>query len=158
MTSQEDPKEILKKLLDQWPAPQRPLRQAFAELTGAATRWPDVAWTIIERPEISYSWRVTVDPAPEGRTRPLFCMIDVIISDTEPWWLSVCFYEDDITDPDEQGDAIPGGLLGETGYCFDLEEFDPELTAYLSERVGEAFLSAGGQMPQITGPPGVELG
>jgi hypothetical protein len=158
MTSQEDPQQILKRLLDRWPAPQRPLRQAFAELTGAAVRWPDVAWTIIERPEISFSWRATLDPLPEGRSRPLFCMIDVILSETEPWWLSACFYEDEISDPAEEGDAIPQGLLGETGYCFDLEEFDPERIGYLSQRIHEAFLSAGGEPPRMMGPPTAELG
>jgi hypothetical protein len=158
MTSQEDTKQDLRRLLTAWPAGQRPLRQAFAELTGAALRWPDVAWTIVDRPGISWSWRARLEPAPEGRTRPVFFMIDVLVSEHEPWWLSVCFYEDEITDPAGEGNAVPQGLFDETGYCFDVEDFDPEQIGYLSQRVVEAFLAAGGQLPRMTGPPTAELG
>ncbi|MBU0514136.1 MAG: hypothetical protein KJ621_05130 [Proteobacteria bacterium] len=158
MTGEQNPQQILRRLLDQWPVRQRPLRQVFAELTGAAIRWPDVAWTIIERAGISFSWRARLDPAPEGRTRPVFFLIDIIISDSEPWWLSVCFYEDEVIDPAEAGNAVPQGLFEETGYCFDVEDFDREQTGYLSERVMEAFQNAGGVLPQLSGPPTAELG
>jgi hypothetical protein len=38
-------------------------------------------------------------------------MVDVIDDDPEVRWLSVCFYGEMITDPDEAGELIPEGLL-----------------------------------------------
>ena len=66
-------------------------------------------------------------------------MVDVIDDDPESRWLSVCFYGDDITDPDELGDLVPQGLLGEDGYCFDVTEHDARIIAYLGDRIGEAY-------------------
>ncbi|MCI5126792.1 MAG: hypothetical protein D3925_20505, partial [Candidatus Electrothrix sp. AR5] len=63
-------------------------------------------------------------------------MIDVI--EDNPRWLSVCFYGDMITDPEGQGDAVPGGLLGEDAVCFDLEAWDEERVRYVEARLDEA--------------------
>ena len=60
-------------------------------------------------------------------------------------FLSVCFYQEEINDPDELGDAIPGGLFNEDGYCFDLEPDDGDLAGYLSKRISEAHSSALGE-------------
>jgi hypothetical protein len=43
-----------------------------------------------------------------------------------------------ITDPEEKGVLIPLGLLGEDGYCFDLEEWDENYLQYLKTRLDEA--------------------
>ena len=67
-------------------------------------------------------------------------MVDVI--EDEPKWLSVCFYAEMIKDPDEKADMVPGGLLGEDGMCFDLEEWDDDLVQYIQIRLDEAFQSA----------------
>jgi hypothetical protein len=64
--------------------------------------------------------------------------MDVIDDDPENRWLSVCFYPDMITDPEEKGVLIPLGLLGEDGYCFDLEEWDADYLQYLETRLNEA--------------------
>ena len=65
-------------------------------------------------------------------------MVDIVDDDPENRWLSVCFYGDTITDPSEAGDLVPGGLLGEDGYCFDLYEYDDAVISYLEDRIGEA--------------------
>ena len=62
----------------------------------------------------------------------------IIDDDPSERWLSVCFYGEMITDPDEAGDLIPEGLLGEDGYCFDLYEYDPDEVAYLKQRLSQA--------------------
>ena len=69
-------------------------------------------------------------------------MADVIISPSNPWFLSVCFYEDEITDPKELGNPIPQGLYGENGYCFDVDDYDPGLLTYLKDRMIEAHQTA----------------
>ncbi|MFZ5563507.1 MAG: hypothetical protein ACOZBW_05595, partial [Thermodesulfobacteriota bacterium] len=72
----------------------------------------------------------------------LFAVVDVIDDDPGNRWLSVCFYGETITDPDERGGLIPGGLLGEDGYCFDMDEADDALTTYLQKRMDEAYSAA----------------
>jgi hypothetical protein len=67
-----------------------------------------------------------------------FVMIDIIDDDSENRWLSVCFYDDMVKDPDEKGDFVPGGLLGEDGLCFDLDEHDEDMILYIEERIDEA--------------------
>ena len=93
----------------------------------------NVCLEFIPRPGITYSLRAT---HLAQKTRELFAMIDVI--EDSPRWLSVCFYEDTITDPETRGDAVPGGLLGEDAVCFDLETWDDELISYVEARLNEA--------------------
>jgi hypothetical protein len=69
-------------------------------------------------------------------------MVDVIEDD--PRWLSVCFYGEMITDPEEKGDFVPEGLLGEDAVCFDVEERDEKLITYIETRLDEACQSASG--------------
>lgn len=90
------------------------------------------------RPGVSFSLR----GAHPGDNRELYVMIDVIDDDPDNRWFSVCFYGEMITDPDELGDLIPGGLLGEDGYCFDMEEDDDALRNYLIARIDEAYKTA----------------
>jgi hypothetical protein len=47
-----------------------------------------------------------------------------------------------ITDPEARGNLIPTGLLGEDGYCFDLEGWDEEYLRYLEVRQDEAYKAA----------------
>jgi hypothetical protein len=46
-----------------------------------------------------------------------------------------------ITDPEEKGDLIPEGLLGEDGYCFDLDAWNEDDLTYLEKRLAEACAS-----------------
>ncbi len=92
-----------------------------------------VTLDFIARPGVTYSLRA-VHKAQTNKD--LFVMVDVI-EDVERW-LSVCFYGDMITDPDQKGDMVPGGLLGEDATCFDLEELDESLISYIEKRLDEA--------------------
>lgn len=87
------------------------------------------------RPGVSYSLRAAHR---NQKKRQLFVMMDVIDDDPSNRWLSICFYGDMITDPEEKGDLIPEGLLGEDGYCFDLDEWNDDDLTYLENRLAEA--------------------
>ena len=50
-----------------------------------------------------------------------------------------------ITDPEEKGDFVPEGLLGEDAVCFDIEEWDEELIRYIEVRLDEACRNASGE-------------
>jgi len=92
----------------------------------------EVELSFVSRPGVSFSMR----PKKRGQERALFAIIDVIDDDPTDRWLSVCFYEDMISDPEESGQVVPGGLGGENGYCFDI--FDEDMLAYVLARVSEA--------------------
>jgi hypothetical protein len=47
-----------------------------------------------------------------------------------------------ITDQEEKGDFVPGGLLGEDAVCFDLERRDEALIRYIETRMDEACRNA----------------
>jgi hypothetical protein len=98
-----------------------------------------VTVNFVSRPGVSYSIR------PKHRNqkeRELFAIVDVIDDDPQDRWLSVCFYGDMISDPEERGELIPGGLAGSDGYCFDMYEDDETLTLYLIDRIREAGTAA----------------
>jgi len=118
--------------------PDDPMRRAFIDLADTVAGLPGVTCDFVARPGVSYSLR----PRHEAqRERTLFAMIDVI--DDQPRWLSVCFYEDMISDPEGAGDLVPGGLAGSDGYCFDLT--DPDRLEYVRARLLEAFHVAASQ-------------
>ena len=96
-------------------------------------------YTFKARPGVSYSLRVKHTLQ---QSRELFVIMDVIDDDPDSRWLSVCFYPDMITDPEERGNIIPLGLLGEDGYCFDYDEWDEEFLGYLETRLDEAHVKA----------------
>ncbi len=98
-----------------------------------------VALDFKARPGITYSLR-GAHPAQQGRD--LFVLIDVIDDEPEQRWLSVCFYDDLVTDAREQGDWVPGGLMGEDARCFNVDEADEDLVAYVVERIREAGAAA----------------
>ncbi|HBT97710.1 MAG TPA: hypothetical protein DEB25_08830 [Desulfobulbaceae bacterium] len=118
--------------------PDEPMRRVFIDLAATVAGLPGVTCEFVARPGVSYSLR----PRHEAQQdRALFAMIDVI--DDEPRWLSVCFYQDMISDPEGLGDLVPGGLAGSDGYCFDVSEADR--FAYVRARLLEAFRMAGGR-------------
>jgi len=125
-------------LISSWPEDQDGLRHAFQALVEFIQAQPDTGLSLVSREDVSHSVRAeALKPAP-GRNRPLYSMLDVVTPRQGPWFLSICFFEDEISDPEELGDAIPGGLYNETGYCFDLDDHDPAQVAYLKERLAEA--------------------
>jgi len=96
-------------------------KEAFLACRQALESVEGVALDFKARPGITYSLRGS-HPAQQGRD--LFVLIDVIDDDPEQRWLSVCFYDDMISDPDEQGDWVPQGLMGEDARCFNVDELD----------------------------------
>jgi hypothetical protein len=112
-------------------------KEAFLHLKDHLEKKEGVFFEFIPRPGVTYSLRA-VHAA--HKDRGLFAMIDVI-EDT-PRWLSVCFYDDMITDPEERGDFVPEGLLGEDAACFDIDEHDEDVLAYVEARLDEACKSA----------------
>ena len=99
----------------------------------------DVSLDFKARPGISYSLRAR-HAAQKGRE--LFVLVDVVDDEPENRWLSVCFYADLVTDPDEQGDFVPQGLMGEDALCFNLDEDSPEMRDYITARLAEAAANA----------------
>ena len=123
-----------------WPAGQDEMRRLTQELIETTAALEGVSWEVVFREGVSYSFRAKT----EGDGRELMVMIDVIPPADDEWWLSVCFFKEDITDPQEMGDLVPGGLMGQDGYCFDLEEADRGRLDYLLERVREAHQAGRG--------------
>ncbi|MDE5879203.1 MAG: hypothetical protein K2G99_04150, partial [Desulfovibrio sp.] len=74
--------------------------------------------------------------------RELFVLVDVVDDEPESRWLSVCFYADMVSDPDEQGDFVPQGLLGEDALCFNLDEDSADMRDYIAARLAEAARNA----------------
>lgn len=123
-----------------WPGENQPMRDCFQRLFEEISSLSDVSFNFAARPGVSYSMR----PCHAAqKDRDLFAIVDVIDDDPQDRWLSICFYEDMISDPGERGEVIPGGLAGSDGYCFDLYDYDEEYTAYIIERIKEAGAAAG---------------
>ena len=125
----------LNTFIEEWKAtPDKNSNKAtFLRFKDYLAKKDGVALDFIARPGVTYSLRA----AHKAQTdKELFVMVDVI-EDVERW-LSVCFYGDMITDPEERGDMVPGGLLGEDATCFDLEEQDESLISYIEKRLDEA--------------------
>ncbi|MGM0417798.1 MAG: hypothetical protein ACQEQS_03635 [Thermodesulfobacteriota bacterium] len=129
----------LKQFIEEWKDSGAKTKDAFLIFKEALESKGDVEFELNARPGISYSLR----GKKRGQSRPLFILLDIIDDDPSDRWLSVCFYGDMIYDPDEQGDFVPGGLLGEDGHCFDLEEGSSENIDYIKQRIEEAYSAAG---------------
>lgn len=131
--------EQIDAFLDAWNETETQTRKAFIEIYEHLKTLEDISFDFNERPNVSYSLRPRHN---SQKKRALFAMVDIIDDDPEERWLSVCFYGEMITDPDEAGDLIPEGLLGEDGYCFDLYEYDKDEVAYLKQRLTQAHQNA----------------
>ena len=125
----------IKAFLETWEGQSQRIRDSFVHLKDHLATKDSLVYTFKARPGVSYSLRVK---HMLQQTRELFVIMDVIDDDPDSRWLSVCFYPDMITDPEERGNIIPLGLLGEDGYCFDYDEWDEEFLQYLEERLDEA--------------------
>jgi len=129
----------MKKFIADWEETDTRTKQAFTELLDHLNSLTDISLEFNARPGVSYSLR----PRHANQTdKSLFAMVDVIDDDPKERWLSVCFYGEMITDPEETGDLIPEGLMGEDGYCFDLYEYDAQEILYLKERLTQAHENA----------------
>ena len=127
----------LDEFLDQWTDSPNQTKKAFLQLFDHLKQKDHIQFEFIPREGLTYSLRAS---HPNQTSRPLFGMIDVIEDD--PRWLSVCFFGEMINDPEDKGDMVPEGLLGEDAHCFDLDAFDDAELAYIAARLDEAFESA----------------
>ncbi len=129
--------EVVQTYLTRWQADPKRVRPFFERLL-EALRGPENEMEFVERDGVSASLRAKITgPDKSAASGELFCLVDVV-EDVDGRWLSVCFYADTVSDPEERGNLVPLGLLGEDGYCFDVEEPDQVLEAYVLERVDEA--------------------
>ena len=133
---QEDFKN-LSGILDKWTRDEMNMKDAFLRLANRFSEKNQAVLSVVPRPGISYSLRARAKAEAEEGT--LIAMIDIVDDDPDNRWLSVCFYGDCVTDPEEEGDLVPGGLLGEDGYCFDLYENKQNTITYLEQRIDEAY-------------------
>lgn len=130
----------IEAFLSAWEKDQlQPMHSCFRLFYRQLAALDGVVFSFIARPGVSYSMRPRHVSQKE---RELFAIIDVIDDDPQERWLSVCFYDDMITDPEERGQLIPGGLGKSDGYCFDMFESDEGYVAYLVQRLLEAGRSA----------------
>ncbi len=127
----------LKTFLEEWQDASETNKNTFLSFKSYLSNTDGVVLDFIARPGVTYSLRGVHKNQKE---KDLFVMVDVIEDATK--WLSICFYGDMITDPEEKGDFVPGGLLGEDAICFDLETQDDALVKYIEERLDEACLYA----------------
>ena len=131
--------EEIDAFIDNWPGAHQPMRDCFRRLYRELSAMASVTLSFTARPGVSYSMRPRHD---KTVGRDFFAIVDVIDDEPENRWLSVCFYEDMITDPEQRGECIPGGLSGSDGYCFDVNADDSELAEYLLARLHEAHIAA----------------
>lgn len=115
-----------------WTDDPKGVKNAFLRLKSVLESLEGAHVNFVPRPPATYSLR-----AEPPRGRPVITMVDVASLDDERF-LSVCFYADTITDPEERGDLIPGGLLSQDGYCFDIDDDDDDAVSYVEARILEA--------------------
>ncbi len=130
--------EAIRTFLETWEEGEGGNRQGFIRLWQQLTNMDGIAIAFHSRPGVTYSLRAS-HPA---HARQLFVMVDVI--EDQPRWLSVCFFGDMVSDPEERGAFVPGGLLGEDALCFDLETCTDDQLHYVEARIDEACRGAAG--------------
>ena len=128
--------------LAKWPKEQHLVRDCFRSLYQEMRAMAGVRLNFSARPGVSYSLRPSHDRLPG---REFFAIVDVVDDEPHNRWLSVCFYDDYITDPEERGECIPGGLPGGDGYCFNVNADDIGLVGYLITRLHEARAASAGE-------------
>jgi hypothetical protein len=127
----------LDDFLAEWEDTDEKNKAAFLRLKTFLEQKDGVKFDFIPRPGVTYSLRVAHTNQKE---KSLFAMVDVI--EDSPRWLSVCFYGAMISDPEENGDFVPEGLLGEDAICFDIDEYNEDMLGYVEARLTEACQSA----------------
>ncbi len=143
--------ESLARFLEEWQGDDRDkkAKAVFVRFKDFLESLAGVKLSFIVREGVTYSLRARSTSQAEDA---LFVMVDII--EDSPRWLSVCFYAQMITDPENIGDFVPEGLLGEDALCFDLEtsedtvsgtelnDNEKKLVEYVESRIHEASKSA----------------
>lgn len=123
----------LEAFIDGWQETPEKNKAAFLRLKAHLEKKQGVFFDFLPRPGVTYSLRAA---HANQKEKSLFAMVDVIEDD--PRWLSICFYGAMISDPEENGDFVPEGLLGEDAVCFDVDTWDDSLIQYVEARLDEA--------------------
>ena len=123
----------LNAFIEEWKETPEKNKETFLHFKKHLAVQEAVTLEFISRPGVTYSLRAF---HAHQKDNGLFVMVDVI--EDNPRWLSVCFYAKMITDPEEKGDFVPEGLLGDDAVCFDIEERDEALIRYVEMRIDEA--------------------
>ena len=126
------------EILDGWQDDQQKIKQSFLKIKNMLLERENTSLDFKSRPGVSYSLRANFINL-DGKKRALFALVDIIDDDPENRWLSICFYVETVSDPENIGNLVPQGIIGEDGYCFDLYEFDESMVSYIEERVDEAY-------------------
>ncbi len=127
----------LNTFIEEWKETPDKNKTTFTHFKDYLSKKEGVTLDFVSRPGVTYSLRAV---HANQKEKDLFVMVDVIEDVSR--WLSVCFYGDMITDVEEKGDFVPGGLLGEDAVCFDLEEQNDKLVTYIEARLDEACSNA----------------
>lgn len=129
----------MQALLQNWNVDPIGARPRFESFAAFLAQTEGVSLSFKSRPGISHSLRARHAAQKE---RELFVLVDVVDDDAENRWLSVCFYADMVTDPDDIGDFVPKGLMGADACCLTLDEDDADMAQYIMARLKEAAASA----------------
>lgn len=129
----------LQQFLTAWEKGDNNVKGVFEAACALLAGISGVALDYKGRPGVSHSLRARHQAQ---KKRSLFVLVDVIDDDPSARWLSVCFYADLVSDPEERGDVVPGGLMGEDACCFDVDGPDEAGQAYLLARLREAANAA----------------
>lgn len=129
----EEAERELSEFIDEWTESPGRNREIFLQFRNYLSEKKGVTLDFVSRPGVTYSLRAV---HANQKDKKLFVMVDVIEDVSR--WLSLCFYSEMIDDPEEKGDFVPGGLLGEDAVCFDIEGRDDALIRYLESRLDEA--------------------
>lgn len=131
--------KAMDELMASWQTDPLQAREAFKQYADFLAAQEGVDFDFKARPGVSYSLRAHHKAQ---QKRELFVLVDIIDDEPESRWLSVCFYADMINDPDELGDFVPQGLMGEDACCFNLDSHDPDMQTYIAARLEEAASKA----------------
>ena len=125
--------------LEAWENDPQKMKQTFLKVIDKLKTTDGTILNFLSRPSVSYSLRASLKNRHE-KSQSMFALVDIIDDDPDNRWLSICFYEEMVTDPDELGNLVPKGILGVDGYCFDLYEDDPFFASYIERRIEEAHM------------------
>ncbi len=129
--------------MEKWEEGAARVKDVFVQLQARLQSKKHTVLSFRARPGVSYSLRASKRVA-DDQPPLLYALIDVIDDDPDNRWLSVCFYEGTVSDPDQLGNLIPQGILGDDGYCFDVNEKDEPLCLFLIQKIDEAFANIQG--------------
>jgi len=134
----EDERKMFSSFLSELAEESSGMKQALERIMLALFLGEATTFYFHPRRGVSYSLRAGLK-GELATNRPYYAIVDIIRDSGGEPWLSVCFYADTVSDPQDFGNLIPNGLLGEDGYCFDVDPDDDNLLSYIEARINEAY-------------------